>query len=111
MISTGENLRASSVFAFNNRIRSVPANVMERVNVSLPVTAKNELKAGDLVFEPVSGLTESDLVGYEKPVFREDCSSFELIHLWTLIPYAGQSPRWGILIFGSFWATEEVVKD
>jgi hypothetical protein len=58
MILAGENSRSSLAFG-HHRERAVAANVVESVDVALPITDKNKAKPGNIISEPITGVTEA----------------------------------------------------
>lgn len=86
MIPARQNLRVSRALFLNYWIRTVSANVVESVDISLSITGNNEVEASHLVSEPVASFLDARAVGEEDPPLGEDCTTLQLIHLWRCVP-------------------------
>lgn len=80
--------------------KTVPVNVdmdrecvtlMKSIDASLVVLGDDEIVAGDIIFNKVTGIGDSMLMRGEEPFPGKDRSSFKLKHLLGGIPGSGQS--------------------
>ena len=78
------------------------ADVVEAIDVSLPVLAKDYIEACDIVAQPVTSLLKSNFVCDELPFPGEDGSSFQLVEFGRRVPIRWESPDSisGLLIGG-----------
>lgn len=82
MVPACEDLCVSGTLLFNDGVGSVPADVVESVDVALSVFCDDEVVASDGVTQPVAGVLDTQAVGHEEPSFREDGTALELVHGW-----------------------------
>lgn len=86
MVLAGEH-EAVALFFCDNGECAVSADIVEGVDLPLSVLDDDELKASDLIAEPVPWLGEPEAVCCEKPLLGEDCSTLELVHLLRSVPW------------------------
>jgi len=81
-------------------VNGVEIVLVETGDVSLLILDDDELVAGSVILNPVTGVDEAVLVCCEKPFAREDRSSFQLVHVLRSIPGGRQCPDRLLLILG-----------
>lgn len=93
MVLARKDFRIALVFRDKGE-SSMATNIMEPVQVALPI--KTQHKGESRLLEPkeVAGLREAQLVGDQDPFLREDSASFQLVHLWSTVPGCRKSLRW-----------------
>lgn len=67
MVPAGEDLGRSFVLAFHHRIGTMPAHIVECINVATSVASDDDVKTGDVVPQPVTGLLDPRAASDELP--------------------------------------------
>lgn len=86
VIPAGQDFGIPFALLLDHGVRTVSADVVERVDGALPVTDDEEVKTRNLIPQPVAGFLQPRAVGDEKPSPGEDGAAFELIHLRGGVP-------------------------
>jgi hypothetical protein len=87
MVPTRQNLTIPRTpFFIDNRMRAVPAHVVECIDGALTVFGENEVEAGDVVAQPVTGGFEARRVREEEPAAAEYGAAFEGEHSGGGVP-------------------------
>lgn len=85
MIFAGEYTSLSGVI-LNDGICSMSADVMESIDVALPVLDQKERKASLSDADEIACINKAKFVGDENPLLAEDGSPLQLVHCWRVIP-------------------------
>jgi len=85
MVLASENFGRALISCYDWKC-PMSANVVEGIDLPLPISSEHKFEARDLELEPVSRLAESDLMGDELPFPGEDGPSFEFVHLLGCVP-------------------------
>lgn len=102
VVSTRQDLVVSLALFLDNRIRTVPAHIVERIDLAIAVPRDDKIEAGDLVAQPVARVLESRAVGDKEPSFGEDRAALQLVHLLRGVPRGGQSTHRGRAVWRRF---------
>lgn len=70
----------------DDRVCSVPTDVVEGLDITFLVLDQNEVKVGEFESEVAANIWQAKSVSREKPVFGEDTAAFKVIEQRFCIP-------------------------
>lgn len=93
MISTAKNQLLPVVWTLliENRISSMPTDIVKRLYMTIPVLDQKKVKPGDFEAAVAPRFGESESMRHEEPVFRKDGSTFQLVEEGLRVPRRGKA--------------------